>query len=169
MMDEIAIPIPVEAEKTEEQVYLDAINDARSQPQDCGEYGIKPAVPPLRWNSSLQQAAKMHSDDMALNDRFDHTGSGTQSDLAAQALHPGTGSSFSERIEYAGYTDWSNIGENIAAGYVTVEETITAWLNSPPHCKNLMSPDFKEVGMAKAYNDGSHYLYYWTQDFGTRQ
>jgi len=43
------------------------------------------------------------------------------------------------------------------------------WLASPGHCKNIMNADFKEVGMAFHYKEGSHYTYYWTQDFATKK
>ncbi len=157
------------AEKSFKEIYLDAINEARSQTQDCGDYGVKPPAPPLRWNDDLYQAAYLHSYDMAKSDTFSHEGSGTQYDTVAQALHPGEGSTMKERIEYSGYKDWSQIGENIAAGYTTVEGVIAAWLSSPGHCKNLMNPDFEEVGMAEAIDSDSRYGYYWTQDFGTKQ
>jgi uncharacterized protein YkwD len=151
-------------------MYLDVINTARSESQDCGEYGEKPAVAPVTWSDALYKASYQHSNDLAQSDTFSHTGSGTETDVAAQALHPGEGSSVSERIEYAGYTNWKAYGENIAAGTVMDEaqEAIDAWLDSPGHCANLMSADFTEVGMAHIMNSDSHYTHYWAQDFGKR-
>jgi len=152
------------------QAYLDVINEARSEGRTCGDYGYFPAADPLTWNEKLYDAALEHSKDMAISNTFSHTGSGTQSDETAEALHPGTGSGVDERIEYNGYTDWNRYGENIAAGTVMDEasEAMEGWLESPGHCKNIMKAEFKEVGMAVYYNEESHYKYYWTQDFGTR-
>jgi uncharacterized protein YkwD len=152
------------------QSYLDVINEARAQGRECGEYGYFPAVDPVRWNEELYRAAYEHSKDMALSDTFSHTGSGTASDETAQAEHPGQGSSVGERIEYNGYTNWHRYGENIAAGTVMDEavEAMEGWLESPGHCKNIMKAEFEEVGLAVYYREGSHYTYYWTQDFGTR-
>jgi len=169
-LDDISFPLVINEASTEldatKQKYLDAINQARSQTQDCGYKGIKAPAPALKWNDKLYDAAYMHSNDLAETDTFSHTGSGTKSDLAAQKLHPNVGSTVKERIEYTGYI-WSRYGENIAAGYDTIESTMIAWLDSPGHCANIMNPNFKEVGMALVTKDGSKYYYYWTQDFGT--
>jgi len=171
-LDDISFPLVINEASTEldatKQKYLDAINQARSQTQDCGYKGIKAPVAALKWNDKLYDAAYMHSNDLAETDTFSHTGSGTQSDLAAQKLHPNVGSTVKERIEYTGYV-WSRYGENIAAGYDTVESVMVGWLDSPGHCSNIMNPNFKEVGMALVTKDGSKYYYYWTQDFGTAQ
>jgi len=169
-LDDISFPLVINEASTEldatKQKYLDAINQARSQTQDCGSKGIKSPAPALKWNDKLYDAAYIHSNDLAETDTFSHTGSGTQSDLAAQKLHPNVGSTVKERIEYTGYV-WSRYGENIAAGYGTLASVMTGWLNSPGHCANIMNPNFKEVGMALVTKDGSYYYDYWTQDFGT--
>jgi uncharacterized protein YkwD len=167
-LDDISFPIPLRPTLSNEtkQRYLDAINEARSKTQDCGDRGIMNPAPPVQWSDKLYQAAYLHSKDMALSEYFSHTGSGEASDVVAQAKHPGTGSSVKERIEYTGYT-WNRYGENIAAGYDTLQSVIAAWLQSPGHCANIMNPNFKEVGMALYYKEGSDYGYYWTQDFAT--
>ena len=184
--DPIAPPIVEEPDTSEEieeptqitpilddalkQAYLDLINETRSEGRECGEYGYFEATSALTWNEKLYAASYEHSKDMAISNTFSHTGSGTQSDETAEALHPGTGSSVSERIEHNSYTNWRRYGENIAVG-TSMDEAVEAmegWLASPGHCKNIMKPEFKEVGMAVYYNENSHYRYYWTQDFGTR-
>lgn len=162
------ITVVIDTSSATKAAYLEEINKARASSQDCGEYGVMPPAPPLKWNDQLVYAAQIHSNDMAASNTFSHTGSGTSSDLVAQALHPGIGSTLAERVEYAGYTGWSTLGENIAAGYQTVQEVINGWINSPGHCRNLMSPAFTEVGMARADNSNSTYKTYWTQDFGAR-
>ena len=162
------IIVVINQPSTVEVTYLNTINKARSTSQDCGEYGVMPSVPPLTWNNKLAFAAKIHSNDLAESNTFSHTGSGESSDVVAQLDHPGTGSTIQERIEYAGYTEWSYIGENIAAGYNTVQEVIDAWIGSPGHCHNLMREEFTEVGMTRVDNANSKYKSYWTQDFGKR-
>lgn len=151
---------------TTEQIYLDAINKARSTTQDCGVYGDMPPVHALNWNNKLAFSAKIHSNDLAVSNTFSHTGSGESSDVVAELDHPGTGSLLEERVEYAGYAPWSYIGENIAAGYFTVNDVIDAWLASDGHCVNIMREEFTEVGMTRIDNDSSTYKSYWTQDFG---
>ena len=171
-LDDISFPIVINKEFVEldvtKQKYLDAINQVRSQTQDCGYEGIKVSVPALKWNDKLYDAAYMHSNDLAETDTFSHTGSGTQSDIVAWKLHPNVGSTVKERLEYTGYV-WSGYGENIAAGYGTIEGTMIAWLDSPGHCANIMNPNFEEVGVALVIKTDSQYYDYWTQDFGTGQ
>ena len=152
------------------QAYLDVINDARSESHTCGKYGLKSAVPALKWNDALYKASWQHSNDLAQTNTFSHTGSGKVTDVAAHAKHSAKGSTPGERIVYNGYTNWRTYGENIAAGTVMDEaqEAIDGWLKSPGHCVNLMSPNFKEVGMAHVLKSDSHYTHYWTQDFGAK-
>jgi len=162
------ITVVINKSSSSESTYLDAINKARASTQDCGKYGKMPPVPALKWNEELTFAAKIHSNDLAESNTFSHTGSGKSSDAVAELDHPGTGSTLKERIEYAGYTEWSYIGENIAAGYNTTQEVIAAWISSPGHCINLMKEEFTEVGMTRVDNTSSKYKSYWTQDFGKR-
>ena len=156
--------------QTTKQAYLDAINYVRAHEQDCGKYGVKPAVGALKWNDLLYKAALEHSNDLAKTNTFSHDGSGKSTDITAQKTKLGRGSKVGERIEYNGYANWRAYGENIAAGTSMDEaqEAIDVWVESDGHCKNLMNPNFTEVGMAEVYDENSHYSHYWTQDFGKR-
>jgi uncharacterized protein YkwD len=138
---------------TEEQQMLAAVNAFRAQPRVCGSRGSFPAASPLSWDCKLEAAALAHSQDMANNNFFSHTGSGNQS--------PG------DRISQAGY-GWSTYGENIAAGVPlsSVDAAMQAWIDSPGHCSNLMAPNFTNLGAAKFSNSSSTYKVYWTQVFG---
>ncbi|AEE44946.1 CAP domain-containing protein [Cellulomonas fimi] len=40
------------------------------------------------------------------------------------------------------------VGENLALGYPTAQATVDAWLASPGHRANLLSPDFTSIGVA---------------------
>jgi len=176
--------IPFEApvlSASEKQDYLDAINNARLTQQDCGVEGIKPAVPTLTWNDKLYSIAAEHSIDLAAwnngvvtqaeaIDRFSHAGSGTESDWTAQVQELGRGSTIGERVDNIGYA-WRSYGENIAAGTntSTAVQAVQQWLDSPPHCANLMSSDYTEVGMAMVEDANSFYTHYWTQNFGKPQ
>ena len=137
----------------EEQQMLEAVNAFRAQPRVCGSRGSFTAAPPLTWDCKLEAAALVHSQDMANNNFFSHTGSGGQS--------PG------DRISQAGY-GWSTYGENIAAGVPlsSVSAAMQAWIDSPGHCANLMAPNFTNLGAAKFSNAASTYNVYWTQVFG---
>jgi len=168
---ETAASSETEASKISDELkteYLDAINAARAETQDCGEEGVFDPAPALTWNDLLGNAAWEHSNDMAQSDTFSHTGSGTASDTTAQEQELGRGSRFRERVENHGYTDYRTIGENIAGGYGSAEDVVEAWLASDHHCANLMNPKFTEVGMALVEKDGTELGTYWTQEFGGR-
>lgn len=52
-----------------------------------------------------------------------------------------------EVIEERGY-DFSEAGENLAAGFSSANAVVAAWMKSPGHRDNLLSPAFEEVGVA---------------------
>jgi uncharacterized protein YkwD len=106
-----------------------------------------PAVSPLSWNDKLSAAALRHSVDMATRLVLDHTGS--------------DGSSPGDRITQAGYP-WRSYGEDIASGYPTVSDVVSAWLASPEHCAIIMDADFADIGAA--YDIGNNSQRYWTLD-----
>jgi uncharacterized protein YkwD len=76
------------------------------------------------------------------------------SHTAKDGSDPGT------RITKAGYT-WRAYGENIAFGYPDEQAVMDGWIHSEGHCKNIMSPNFKEMGAGRAGD-------YWTQEFGAK-
>ncbi len=126
-------------------------NQARAQGRHCGNTFF-PAAGPLRWNDTLARAAAGHSQDMATNNYFNHNSpSGTS---------PGM------RVERVGY-DYRATAENIAAGQMTPEAAMAAWISSPGHCVNLMNAEYTEMGAALASNRASSLGAYWTQVFGT--
>ena len=148
----------------QKKAFLDAVNKARAQQQDCGQYGIKDAVPALTWNDKLYKAAYTYNYDMVHGNAWHHVGSNTDSDIVAKTQHLGHGSHMRDRIEYYNY-DFYYIGENIAKGYQTLNDVIQGWLDSDGHCKNMMDPHFTELGMSLMLANDK-YGKYWTQDFG---
>ncbi|CAD5989320.1 hypothetical protein PCC9214_05539 [Planktothrix tepida] len=127
------------------QQVLELTNNFRSQ------NGLQP----LTLNTQLNSAAQEHSEDMALEDFFSHTGL--------------DGSTPSTRAQEQGYPS-SFVGENIGAGYQTPEEVVQGWIDSPGHRANLLNPDYTEIGIGYFYlaNDTGveNWNYYWTQVFG---
>lgn len=134
-----------------EKYLLNLVNQARVQGRTCGDTAFPPA-PPLTWEDDLEDAAQRHSNDMAFNNFFSHTGS--------------DGSDVGQRVTAAGY-DWRMVGENIAAGQRSIAEVVQAWLDSPGHCANIMNAGFKEIGAAVAVNPSADFQVYWTQVFAT--
>ena len=116
----------------------------------------KEGLQPLKLNDRLLDAAQDHSNDMARNDFFNHTG--------ADGLTVG------DRVRASGY-QYSTAGENIAAGQTTAAQVVEGWMNSPGHRANILNPNYTEIGVGYEYlqNDtGSvNHNHYWTQVFGT--
>jgi len=107
-------------------------------------------VSPLSGQSQLGNAARGHSQDMACNRFFSHTGS--------------DGSAFSTRITRAGYS-YSSAAENIAAGYGDPASVVSGWMGSQGHKDNILNPAYTEIGIGYIYVAGSPYGVYWTADF----
>jgi uncharacterized protein YkwD len=113
----------------------------------------KMGLPPLAVSPELQQAAQSYSQVLASTGCFGH-GCGPVPD-------------FAERDGQAGYTGWTALGENIAAGYATPEAVVAGWMASPGHRDNILSASFTEIGIGVG-NGGGPYGMYWTQEFGAR-
>ena len=105
-------------------------------------------LPPLGFAPLLAQAAAVQAADMAEHEEMKHEGS--------------DGSSPSDRIKRTGYR-MRTTGENVAVFYPTVAEVMQAWVDSPPHKKNILG-DFTELGVAKV--TGKDQKLYWCVDFG---
>lgn len=125
---------------------LKLVNDVRSKGCYCGKEWMPP-VAPLVWHEALEQAGFTHSSNMAAREFFSH-------------VNPESGSEPGDRIRETGYqaTAW---GENIFYGTLREQMAIEGWLNSSGHCKNIMSPYFREMGVSRKG-------LYWTQVFGSR-
>lgn len=124
---------------------LELVNNVRKAGCNCNGT-IMPPVAEVAWNDQLAKAAYDHSVDMKANNYFSHTGL--------------NGSTAGQRITAAGYT-WNSYGENIANGYTTEQTVMNGWLGSEGHCKNIMSANFKDMGVGREGN-------YWTQAFGSK-
>lgn len=159
-----------------DEVYLlELVNRARANPQAEGQRydidlteGLTDAelarlVPqePLALNEALTRASRLGSKDMADRAFFDH--------VNPDGLDP------TDRAKAQGYS--ASAGENIAAGYPTVEAAHIAWLKSLGHRKNVLSlhdtfdDDFHydEFGAGFYFppdDAGTKYVSYYTQLFG---
>ena len=97
----------------------------------------------LRLNKRLSRAARRHARDMARRKYFSHDSLG--------------GATFLDRIRRAGYLRgarrWS-VGENLAWGThnrSSPRHITRMWMASPGHRANILSPAFREIGIAVAY------------------
>jgi uncharacterized protein YkwD len=120
------------------------VNEAREKGVYCGDKWHKP-VEPLKWDETLEQAAVIKSLDMYGKNYFSHSSPG--------------GETLTDRLKKVKYS-WRAMGENLAKGPTSVEQTVGTWLKSEGHCRNIMKPEFTHFGAAQ-------YGTYWTQVFGT--
>src|SRR5438552_17418294 len=108
----------------------------------------KAGLGPLLLNDQLTSAAQVYSQVLASSGCFQHT--------------CGPVPDFADRDGQAGYTGWSSIGENIAAGYATPEEVVAGWMASPRHRANILSASFTEIGIGVG-SGGDQVGTYWTE------
>lgn len=84
-------------------------------------------LPALRDSWRLDRSAQGWTDVMVRRNQFSH------------------GANFSIRITRTGFR-WSAAGENIAAGFRTPASVVRGWMGSPGHCRNILAPDYADVG-----------------------
>jgi len=144
----LAIPQPEDAPVVSRRV-LELVNAARAHARVCGRQSFE-ATTPLRLSVALGNAALAHSLDMAAHNYFEHVGA--------------DGSTPAARVTREGYA-WRVVGENLAAGVATADEAVAGWLQSPPHCQNLMDPRFTDMGVAFKANPRDSSVIFWTQVF----
>ena len=106
---------------------------------------------PLVLCATLTVASQRHSDDQAAHSTMSHRGS--------------NGSSFVDRVQAAGYTGWSSLAENVAAGYRDVDSVMDGWMGSDGHRANLLASSTRHVGVGRAAAASG--TLYWTQNFGS--
>jgi len=111
---------------------------------------VRAGCDPLVVDEELTVAAVRQSHYMAATGDFGHYG--------------WRGSTFVSRSRAAGYR--SVAAENVAYGFSSTAEVITAWMQSPPHRRNILNCDVQSfgAGVQQAVNG----TYYWTQVFGWR-
>jgi uncharacterized protein YkwD len=132
--------------KVDRTALLRLVNGLRSRGCNCGDTKMPP-VPSVTWNASLEKAAWLHSKDMSEQKYFDH--------IAPNGSNPG------QRLDAAGYR-WLRYGENIATGFTNEQAAVLGWLSSPKHCRNMMDPNFTEVGVGR-------FDILWTMELGHRK
>jgi uncharacterized YkwD family protein/spore coat assembly protein SafA len=108
----------------------------------------KQGLQPLKENWELSRVARYKSADMATKNYFSHTS-------------PTYGSPF--RMMESFGIKYSSAGENIAYGQKTPQQVMTAWMNSPGHRSNILSPSYSQIGVGYATNKSG--TAYWTQMF----
>ena len=119
----------------------------------------------LRVSPALNTAAAVHSTEMARRGYFSHSSA--------------NGRSFSQRVasyyRHRGFRTWT-AGENLVYGSpdMAAAQALRLWLASPPHRANLLSPRWREIGLAAVHSTSAPGVYggrpatVVTADFGAR-
>lgn len=146
----------IERLQTLDQALLARTNQVRA------DNGLQPLV----LSPALSRSAAFHSRSMLEGGFFAHESK--------------DGTPFASRVKRfyspAGYSLWS-AGENLLYGSPTPEAAaaVDAWLNSPPHRRNMLDPDWREVGIASLHADSAGGFFAGgaatvvTMDFGVRK
>jgi uncharacterized protein YkwD len=119
---------------------------------------------PLRLSPRLAAAADHHSRDMAQQGYFAHTSA--------------SGTLFWRRIQrfYPRASHFWSVGENLlwSSRVYDADFAVREWMSSPPHRKNLLSDDWREVGVGAVHVPSAPGAYQGravtilTADFGAR-
>lgn len=89
----------------------------------------------LKLNNRLSQAAQAKAKDMVNRDYWSHN---TPEGDAPWVF-----------ITQAGY-QYQKAGENLAYGFLTSDQVVTGWMNSPTHRANVLDKSYREVGFGFA-------------------
>ena len=136
---------PAQAAKPDyEQRVVELVNAVRAQN----------GLAPVKVSAQLTASARKYSDYMGSAKFFGHVGP--------------DGSNLISRDEAAGYVDWVDLAENLAGGQPDPDSVVKAWMASPTHRANILSPRVKEIGVGYSFFPSSPYGHYWTQEFGAR-
>jgi len=107
----------------------------------------------LSGNEILEKEATEYACEMIQNDFFGH-------------VNPVTDERLRDRASKFGY-EYHKIGENLAAVPAedcTPETVMEYWMDSDGHRKNILEPEFTEIGIG--IRTGGQYGTYWVQEFG---
>jgi len=122
---------------------LKKVNNIRENGCFCDETYM-PSTGPLVWNETLYKSALGHAKEMSRYNYFAH--------------YSVDGKDIGDRLDRYGY-NWQIAGENLGEGQKSFDEVLRDWQRSKSHCKMLMNPKIREMGVARHGR-------FWVQHFG---
>jgi uncharacterized protein YkwD len=160
----LAVPI---ANSASSRARVTTVSSLNSQVlREVNRVRAQHSLKPLARSSALAKAAASHSRSMAADGYFAHESS--------------NGSVFWQRIKLfysmGNHRYWA-VGENLvwASPDLTAKRTVKMWMKSPPHRANLLSKNWREVGLSAVYSSNAPGKYQdraatiVTADFGVRR
>ena len=127
---------------SEEQTFLNIINDYRAA-EGLGTLALDP---------QLNDVALWMANDLASNNYFSHTDSLGRDPFVRM-----------DQIGYA-YNTWR--GENLVAGTEGAQASFEMWTGSPGHNANMLGEHYTVIGIARMFDEGSSFGWYWATEFG---
>lgn len=114
-------------------IQIDHFLDPEEIVKETNQQRIALGLKPLSSSPVLAEVSKDKVRDMFENDYFEH-------------ISP-EGASVSEVVGRFGY-HYVTIGENLALGnYAGAKDVVKAWMESPGHKENIISPHYTEIGV----------------------
>ncbi|MBQ6320726.1 hypothetical protein IJI17_00675 [Candidatus Saccharibacteria bacterium] len=133
------VEVPVEQWKRE---VLSLVNTERE----------KNGLSSLEWGTTCEAAAELRARELMTS--YSHTRPDGSSWLTACPLPS---------------DEKSKAGENLMAGNAAVspKTVVEAWMNSPDHRENILSPNFTKLSVGFIFDPETKYKTYWSQFFST--
>jgi uncharacterized protein YkwD len=160
----VTVPAPKGGHSAEEMEVVARTIAVRQRGCRCPDGTTHAPAGALAVSARLRAAAVRQSTNMARDNFFAH--------------EDPEGARVQDRVNAAGYR-WRTVGENLAAGPRDAVTVVVGWADSAGHCRNLMSRNFTEIGVALVRDpqDGKNvrigegetsgpFYTYWTQVFG---
>jgi len=97
------------------------------------EQRVSQGLSPLRYNETLADAARRKAANMFEENYWAHN--------SPSGISPWYW------FKQAGY-NYVHAGENLAKDFGSSDRMISAWMNSPTHRENIVSPEYQEIGLA---------------------
>ncbi len=131
--------------------YSSASTEEKEMFRAINEYREKNGVPALTWDDNAYRAAKIRAKEL----------------VPAWGGHTRpNGSEFQTVYDELGVAKkLSSMGENLAGGSASVQDTLKQWLDSSGHRKNILETKYKSGAIAFISAPNSQYKYYWVQEF----
>lgn len=107
-------------------------------------------LPALQLDHDLNLAAFAKAQDMLAKEYFAH--------VSPEGVKPW------HWFKSMGY-NYSYAGENLAIGFEDSEDLEQSWMNSPKHRANILSSNYRDMGVAIVYRNGQKII---VQLFGSR-
>ena len=119
-------------------------SDAQAAAAIISAYRVSRGLSPVTVDTRLNEAAERQARDVAAAGKLSH-------------------GDFSGRMDRFGVIGYA--AENLTAGSSSVDAAVARWKNSPSHNSNLLMPQARRIGLARADANGG-YGRYWALVLG---